>query len=128
MKRMIRRGLASAACGILVVTGLSVTLPAHAAEPAEVAIIPADSLATYQTDLLWFAGETGFLHQRTTKSPVLWTTYTDRVTRVVPELAGLGLYRTVPAGGDAVYFTYPVPGHSSSTSFRRCLTSLHRDI
>jgi hypothetical protein len=116
MKRMTRRGLATAACGLLLAAGLSVTLPAHAKEPAEVAVIPADQLTTYQNDLLWFAGETGFLHQRTLKTPVLWTTYADHATRVVPDFAGLALTRLVPAGHDAVSFSYAVPGHSSTTS------------
>ncbi|KUL38989.1 FG-GAP repeat domain-containing protein [Actinoplanes awajinensis] len=89
-------------------------LPAAAATPAELTVIPADITDTYATDLIGFAGQTGFLHRYTIDDSWLWTRYADRATRAVPELDGHFSSHFVPVGGDRIRMLVDVAGHTQA--------------
>ncbi|MEV4344917.1 VCBS repeat-containing protein [Actinoplanes sp. NPDC049596] len=119
MKNVYRRTLAALVGGALAVAaGTSVPAPAMAAAAAsesEVAVVAPEPAQTYTADVPVFAGETGYLHQRTFTSPFLWTRYADGVTTAVPELAGSYWNRLLPTGGDHVWSpvgstSHPQPG------------------
>ncbi|WP_122975885.1 FG-GAP repeat domain-containing protein [Actinoplanes teichomyceticus] len=87
-------------------------LPASAAAPSEVTVIPSDIIEHYATDRVGFAGETGFLHQYTTNDSWLWTRYADGATRTVTALDGLPASYLVRAGGDRIRILADVAGHT----------------
>jgi hypothetical protein len=104
VKKHNRRGLAALLGGTLIAAAISVPATAEAATaPAEVKTIPGDAFPAYATDQPTVGGVTGFLHQRTSSSPWLWTRYSDRRTTVVDELEGRVATAILPAGGDSVF-------------------------
>ncbi len=121
MNKRSRRAISAVVSGLVLTASASVTLTAEAAAaPSEVTVIPADVSSARLAQRLTFAGTTGFLHQRTTTSPWLWTTYAG-VTEVVDEMAGVNYAAVLPAGGDTVEFLAAVPGHDFSATTRPAL-------
>lgn len=87
---------------------------ATAAGPAEVAVIPADTGQDFLPDRIAVAGATGFLHQYELTGPPLWTRYADGVTTVLDDLPIATAWQS--AGGDEVWTTRQIPGHSIAGS------------
>ncbi|GIF09545.1 FG-GAP-like repeat-containing protein [Actinoplanes siamensis] len=114
MSTVARRGLVAAGCTVLSLAGPVPASAAPAAPPApsEVTVVPAYTSTDILTDLVVFAGRTGFLHQYSTNAPWLWTRYSDGVTRTVPDLAGVTAPGLDKAGGDRVRVKVDVPGHT----------------
>ncbi|XVU25670.1 FG-GAP repeat domain-containing protein [Actinoplanes sp. CA-054009] len=123
MKNAYRRTLAAMVGGALAAAaGTSVPAAAMAAfTPHEVAVVPAVKTPPAQpdlSDLVAFAGKTGVLHQRTSKSPWLWTRYSDQTTVTVPVLAGLTLHDFARVFGDVVALGVSTADHAISDTTR----------
>ncbi|SNY67821.1 FG-GAP repeat domain-containing protein [Paractinoplanes atraurantiacus] len=123
MKNVYRRLLATMVGGALAATaGTAVPAPAiAAAAPSEVTVIPAEEYPYYdtsRTDTPVFAGETGFLHRRTSTSPWLWTTYADRRSVVVDALNGVPYGGALGVFGDTVELRVSTAGHPLSATTR----------
>ncbi|MBM2617914.1 VCBS repeat-containing protein [Actinoplanes sp. LDG1-06] len=116
----MKRSIAVSLGGVLVATALAVPgIARAAAAPSEVRVLPAPTIDSYISDELLFAGATGYLHRFGT--PWLWTSYADRRTTVVEELAGVNATNLTPAGGDTVVLGISTPGHPVTDTTRQAL-------
>jgi hypothetical protein len=118
IRQAARKGLAAACAIVLTATGLQVgtTAAAAAAAPTEVKVIPADSATNFLPDRIWQALETGFVHRYTNDSPPMWTRYADGATTSLKDLVASQVHTWASAGGDVLWTTRSVPGHSTADS------------